>query len=439
MKRFIDQELISWKNDSSRKPLLVRGARQIGKTYAIRELGKTYDNFVEINFESQRKLHKIFEEDLDPIRIVRDLSLSLEKQIIPGKTLLFFDEIQAVPLALTSLRYFYEEMPSLHVIAAGSLLDFTIQQVGIPVGRVMSYYMYPLSFIEFLWAINHEQLAQEIMKQDPKGRWSETIHTTCLKYLGEYLAIGGMPGAVKKWVETQNALECFKIHNTLIDTYRQDFDKYAKNFQVKYLNTLFDNIPLSVGRKFKYAAIPGEYRKRELSPALDLLVTAGIIHQVFNSAAQGIPLGAQANPEDFKVIFLDVALSQTILGLKLGEWITNPLEQFINKGEFVEAFVGQELLAYAQPSWVKQKIYYWRREARGSNAEVDYVIQQQEEIIPIEVKSGEGSTLKSMRMFLESHPKSTKGIKCSIHNFSVHENIHAYPLYAVASFMYKKS
>lgn len=435
MKRLVTEHLQAWKNSPYRKPLIVRGARQVGKTYEIRAFGKTYPHFVEINFEKRPDMRTIFDQDLQPERILRDLAIFLSHPIDIKNSLLFFDEIQTAPKALLALRYFYEEMPDLHLIAAGSLIDFTTQEVGIPVGRVTSLYMYPLSFIEFLQAMDEALLVQEIIHIDPSRPLSSLLHQKALQLLGEYVAIGGMPEAVYKWQQTKNIFECFATHNALIDTYRQDFNTYAKKFQMKYVKLIFDHIPLLLGQKFKFSAMSGDYRKRELSPCFDLLTTAGIVHKSFQTDAHGIPLGAQVNPDDFKAIFLDVALSQTILGLNGGDWITNPLEQFINKGSLIEAFIGQELLAYADP-FKKAQLYYWRREAKSSQAEVDYVIQKNEMIIPIEVKSGEGSTLKSMHIFLESHPKSRLGIRFSTHNFSVFQNIHSYPLYAAIKLMH---
>lgn len=431
MKRTIDQKLIDWIDDPRRKPLLLRGARQVGKTHSVRQLGKQFKHFIEINFESRPDLGLIFEKDLQPDRIVRELAMILDRPIIPGSTLLFFDEIQAAPNAFTALRYFYEELPQLHVIAAGSLLDFTIAEVGVPVGRVSSCYIYPLSFLEFLTALGYDLAVEDLMRHTIADLYSEPVHEQLLSLVGEYLAIGGMPEAVQAWVEKKDFGICSVIHGEIIDSYRQDFNKYAKKFQIKYISVLFNHIPRQMGHKFKYSAISGDYRKRELAPCLDLLVTAGVAHQVFSATGNGLPVGAGPDLQDFKVLFLDVALCQVMLGLQAGDWIIKPLEMFANKGELVEAFVGQELLAYANSS-MKQELYYWRRNAPSSQAEVDYLIQQKENIIPIEVKSGAGSTLKSMHMFLDSHPKSPYGIRFSTQQYSVHQKIHSYPLYAIA-------
>ena len=431
MKRIIDHYLKQWMHNPYRKPLLLRGARQVGKTHAARELGKLYPDFVEINLEKIPNPHLIFEKDLEPERILLEISLVTGKKITPGTTLLFIDEIQIVPRAITALRYFYEEMPNLHVIAAGSLFDFAIEQVGIPVGRVESLYMYPMSFLEFLAASGAIVLVEEILSHTLEKEMSETIHKKLIALLGEYIAIGGMPQAIQVWRDTKDPRDCSKIHHTLLDTYRQDFGKYANKFQIKYVDLLFESVPLQLGGKFKYSLIEGEFRKRELAPALDLLVTAGIVNKNYYSSGQGIPIGAQMDPQDYKVIFLDIALSQAVLGLDLAGWFLNPLAEFVNKGSLVEALVGQELLAYGNPA-KKQHLYYWHREERNSEAEVDYIVQESERIIPIEVKSGTVKMLKSIRMFLETHAKLPYGIRFSTQNYSRYENIHSYPLYAIA-------
>jgi predicted AAA+ superfamily ATPase len=258
---------------------------------------------------------------------------------------------------------------------------------------------------------------------------SDIVHQQLLQVLGEYLAIGGMPEAVKCWQETKDVLKCPKIHKSILSTYRQDFAKYARKLQIKYIELIFEHIPLQLGQKFKYTAIEGEFRKRELAPALDLLVTAGVAQKVYHSAGQGIPLGAQIDPLDYKVIFLDVALSQQMLGLQTSGWYIDPLTEFVNKGALVETFVGQEILTYVDPTNYTA-LYYWHKET-GGNAEIDYLVQQEGYVIPIEVKSGEGRTLKSMQTFLESHTKSAYGIRFSTQNYSEYNKVRSYPLYAV--------
>lgn len=431
MKRYLEKKLLEWKNDKYRKPLLIRGARQVGKTYLVRQFAKQFENYVELNFELTFDARKIFDKDLDPVRIIRDLSLLTDQKIIPGKTLLFFDEIQGTPNAISALRYFYEKIPELHIIATGSLLDFALEELGLPVGRVNLLYLYPLSFLEFLEATDKNLLVEEILNHKPDAIMPLAIHDKLLNCLGIYIAIGGMPEAVRCWIETQDLQQCTKIHQELIDTYKQDFQKYAKRFQIKYLDLIFDKIPLFLGKRFKFSNISLDYRKRELLPCLELLAKANVAHQIYHSSGNGVPLGAEINVDKFKVIFLDIALSQRILGLDTKSWVLDSLQTIVNKGEIVEAFIGQELCAYGAP-YQAQHLFYWTKESPSSNAELDYLIQSKSDIVPVEVKSGAQGRLKSMHLFLDSHSKSKKGYRFSVNNYAIEKNIHSYPLYAVA-------
>lgn len=431
MKRIIFQRLIEWKNSPNRKPLILRGARQTGKTHTIREVGQTFESFIEINFEKEPKFKTIFDKNLDPKRIIKDISLLLEQDIIPNKTLLFFDEIQEAPKAITALRYFYEETPNLHVIAAGSLLDFSLHNIGMPVGRVTFLSMYPMSFLEFIEACGLEKMKDAILQNNNITKLSDVVHQKLLETVATYMAVGGMPEAVKKWIKTHDIKNCLNTHNEIIEAYKQDFHKYATKFQIKFVDLLFDHIPSMLGQKFKYTNIPGEYRKRDLAPCLDLLEKAHIIHRVYHSSGQGIPIAAQFNPNIFKIVFLDIAIAQAVLGLDLKNWFLSPTETLINQGAITEAFVGQEFLAYSEP-YRRTQLYYWQREKRGSNAEIDYLIQYKNKIIPVEVKSGKGTQLKSLKIFLQEHKNSPYGIRFSTHNFCKQDWMHSYPLYTVA-------
>ncbi|MBA3722232.1 MAG: ATP-binding protein [Parachlamydiaceae bacterium] len=431
MKRLMDWHLIQWKDNPHRKPLLIRGARQVGKTYGVRQFGKSFQNIVEINFERKKDANKIFEKDLVPERIVQELSLFSGQSIIPGKTLLFFDEIQECPEAIRSMRYFFEEMPLLHVIAAGSLLDFALEKTGLPVGRISSLYVFPLSFMEFLVAIGETLIAEAVLSHEKNIPMGEAIHSKLLDLVGQYLSIGGMPEAVAKWILTKSPLESFKVHHQLIDTYRQDFQKYAKKHEIKYLDALFNEIPRHIGRQFKYSEIHGEYKKRELAPCLDLLCLANVVHKIHYSAGNGLPLGAETNSEWFKIIFLDTALCQAILGLDLATWFLDSRQAFVNRGEIVEAFIGQELLCYSIP-YRRTDLYFWKAES-PNQAEVDYLYDYINTIIPIEAKSGDGRTLKSMHRFLDQRANSPFGVRFSAQNYSMFQKIDSRPLYATIS------
>jgi len=429
LKRTIDWHLKEWKSDKNRKPLLLRGARQVGKTHAVRKLGEQFDQIIEINFELAPSAKPIFDKDLYPERILRDLNFYTAQKIEPGKTLLFFDEIQEAPQAILALRYFFEMMPSLHIIAAGSLFDFALEKVGLPVGRVSSMYMYPLSFLEFLAACGHTALMEAIVEGET---FSEPIHLKLMDLVGEYLAIGGMPEAVAKWVESKNPKECFQIHHNLISTYRQDFEKYADKHQVQYVETLFRQIPHFIGQQFQYKNIHGEFRKRELAPCLALLCKANVIHKIHHSAGNGIPLGAETNLEWFKIILVDIALSQALLGFDLSTWFLQPGIEFINRGTIAEAFVGQELLAYSHPLR-EANLFFWRRAEKSSSAEIDYLYERAQTVIPIEVKSGHAGTLKSMHLFLALHTNTPYSIRFSAQNHSLFGKLDSRPLYAVGT------
>ena len=431
MKRLIEKNLEAWKHNKRRKPLLIRGARQVGKTHIVREFGKKFNHFTEINFELLNDAGDIFKTDLKPDRIIRDLSLLSQSRIIPGESLLFLDEIQEAPEAIKALRYFFELMPELHVIAAGSLLEFQIEKIGIPVGRVSTMYMYPLSFQEFLTAGPNYEYLSVIADIFEQNRINQAIHNRLTRLLGEYIAVGGMPEAVNCWIDTNDYQECIQIHRSLIETFRQDFLKYSKKYQIKYIEKLFNEIPHMLGKKFKFSAISGEYRKRELDPALELLHKAGVLHKVYHTSGQGLPLGADINFTRFKLLFMDIALSQTVLNLEMTSWILNPMEQIINRGAVAEAFAGQELIAGSDMD-IKSGLFYWHREARSSNAEVDYLLVDNDRIIPVEIKSGKEGTLKSMKIFLETHPQSPYGVRFYGGMPNKVGNIRSYPLYCVA-------
>lgn len=430
MKRNLLKHLLEWKESKKRKPMLLRGARQVGKSWLVKELGKSFPDFVEINFESRPALRKIFDEDLTPGFLIPRLSAAVRKPIIPGKTLLFFDEIQQVPNALTSLRYFYEEMPDLHVIAAGSLLEFVIEKIGIPVGRIESLYCYPLSFYEFMIATGNEQLI-ELIKGLPENQpLEEPLHKQALTLLSEYMAVGGMPEAVTEWIETKNIMRCLKIHRSIIDTYRQDFGKYAKNHKIEFVDLVFNAIPHLTGKKFVFSHISDSIRSRELKPALELLQKAGVVHKICHSSGNGIPVAAEENPSLFKVIPLDAGLMQAALNINYSDWLIDAEQQFINKGAVTEAFAGTELLAYSWP-FERKELYYWIRENHAAKAEVDYIIEKNGEVIPVEIKSGGSNSLKSIDLFLKEKKMSSYGLHISSQPAGLNGRIKKIPLYAI--------
>ncbi|MBS0629796.1 MAG: DUF4143 domain-containing protein [Verrucomicrobia bacterium] len=262
---------------------------------------------------------------------------------------------------------------------------------------------------------------------------SGVIHDQITELLSHYLVIGGMPEAVAEWASTKNPVTTRDVQRQLIETYRADFPKYARKHQLKYLEPLYTQIPHFIGEQFKYSSIHGGYKKRELAPCLDLLCHANVVLRITHSAGHGVPLGSEVNLEWFKMIFLDVGLAMAILELDLNAWFLNSDKDLINRGTIVEAFVGQELLCYSTPKW-KNQLYFWKRDTAGATAEVDYLYDNNGTVVPIEVKSGAGSTLRSMHQFLSEHETSPYGIRFWSQNYMMrNDKLQSRPLYAVAT------
>ena len=405
MKRDIDKVFKIWKTEAHRYPLLVRGARQVGKSYSIVKFGQSeFDNFVEVNFE-QKPQYKACFESLEPRDIVETLSILSKSDIIPGKTLLFLDEIQECPNAIIALRYFYEQMPELHVIGAGSLLEFVMLQENLrmPVGRVQYIFMKPLSFLEFLDAVGENRSRKIIESSSWDNLPSPAIHGHLLSLVRKYSILGGMPAVVSAYVSSTDLEKCFQIQTIIIQTYRDDFGKYASKVKHKYLEKIFFAVPKMIGRKFKYTHVDTHTQSRDLKEALELLERAGVVYRIKQTSGEGLPLEANAKEKHFKTVFLDIGLMQNMSGLS-SDILLSSDEDFIkvNEGAIAEQFTAQELLAYTDYYQVPS-LYYWAREARNSSAEVDYVIPCKSSALPIEVKAGKTGTLRSMHIYLEKY------------------------------------
>ncbi len=430
MHRDIEKELISWKSQKERYPLIVRGARQVGKSYLVESFAKSYfKECVTVNFEFQPQLKECF-KSFDPSEIINKLQLILGVQIREGDTLLFLDEIQECPQAIMSLRYFKEKMPKLAVIAAGSLLEFVLRRPDfkMPVGRVHFLYLEPMSFSEFLGARGSQRLKQFLLGVKLNDSIDDVVHKKLLELLRVYLIIGGMPAVVKAYLENQDLLDCQKVQAGLLETYRNDFGKYAKISQHQYLQKVFDSVPRLVGRRIKYSNIDPHARSRDLKNALNLLVLAGIIKPIYLSKASGLPLGAQINEQKFKLNFFDVGLMQNSCGLVARLSVEEDFMQ-INDGSIAEQFVGQELRAHSDRNQ-QTNLYFWARDKRGSQAEVDFVINIGSDIFPVEVKAGKEGRLKSLRLFMEEK-KAKLGIRFSQDKLSYYDKILSIPLYMI--------
>ncbi|MCK4401256.1 ATP-binding protein [bacterium] len=431
MKRNIDKKLLAWKDSADRKVLLVRGARQVGKTYSIRTFGKQFKYFLEVNFEEHKDISGFFEGSLDIEKIIQKLSAFFSVPIVDGQTLLFLDEIQACPNALRALRFFYEKRTNLHVVGAGSLLEFALSEIpSYGVGRIESLCMYPLSFDEFLLALNKEQILK-IKRSNLFGKLDPIFHNELLDLVKFFLIIGGMPEVVDTYLKKPDIGLCFKKINDLITSFQDDFRKYKTKMSSMQIKEVFNSVALQAGCKFKYSNIDSHAAHIPLKEALEILVQAGLAYKVHHSSAQGIPLGGQIKVNKFKVILFDSGIHLQMLGLDLQEILVSQNIDLINKGSLAEVFVGNELIKYLSQTQ-KKDIYYWHRESRASNAEVDYVIQKGMDIIPVEVKSGVSGKMQSLRLFLAER-KVKKGVRLSLDKFSIHAGVWNYPLYAISN------
>jgi len=432
MQRTIDRYLRRWKDEPRRKPLIVRGARQVGKTYSIRQLGRQFPNYVEVNFEKDRQLSTFFSGSLAPRPLCEKLSVYFRTPITPGRTLLFFDEVQACPDALRSLRFFQEEFSDLHVVAAGSLLEFALAEIpSHGVGRLTNLFMYPLSFEEVLVALGEDALLEMLGQASAKQPVDQLLHGKLLEHLRLFLIIGGMPEVVRLYVEQRDILACQRLLDDIILTVRDDFAKYRRRAPLGRLAEVFQAIPFQTGGKFKYASIDQSVKSTIYKDCLDMLVQAGLAYRVHHTAARGIPLGAQIKPNMFKVVLIDVGMQQRLQRNDVSLLFAARRHDELNRGNIAEAFVGTELVKHGQPQQ-PPALYYWHREAKSSNAEVDYILQSGDAIIPLEVKSGSKGSMQSMHLFLQER-RLPYGIRLSIENFAQYDNITVVPLYAVAS------
>ncbi|OGX26349.1 MAG: hypothetical protein A3J51_04990 [Omnitrophica WOR_2 bacterium RIFCSPHIGHO2_02_FULL_45_21] len=428
MKRDLERDLFNWKERKDRLPLLLRGARQVGKSYVVEEFGKrAFKNTVIVNFEFRPELKQCF-ITLDPVEIINKLQLLMGEAIEAGKTLLFLDEIQECPDAIMALRYFKEKHDQLAVIGAGSLMEFALNNSNfkMPVGRVQFIYLEPLSFGEFLTASGNEQLRHYLGEIRLNSVFDGAVHKKLLDLLRIYLIVGGMPAVVKEYLESRNFLSCQRIQNSLLQTYRSDFGKYSNSSEHKYLQKVLDQAPRLVGDRIKYSNIDADSKSRDIKQALNLLKLSGIIYPVYATSASGLPLEAQVNEMKFKVNFLDVGLMQNACGLQAELTLTNDFIQ-INSGAVTEQFIGQELRAHSD-SYLKRGLFFWARDKKNSSAEVDYVMAVDSLILPVEVKAGKTGTLKSLKLFIEEK-KSLFGVRFSQEKLSLHDKVLTLPLY----------
>jgi hypothetical protein len=424
-KRHIDSYLEKWRDDPHRKPLLLRGARQVGKSMSVRHFGCTFDHFVEVNFELRPELRKIFDDLSDVKEITSRLATIMTTPIVEGRTLLFLDEIQACPAALHSLWAFKEEMPGLHIVAAGSLLEFTLKEMpSFGVGRIRSMFMYPMSFDEFLEASGYGKWMAAKNKADYTHPLPTELHNAVVQQFRSFLIVGGMPASVVAWVESHDYSKCAEELEDIQQTYYDDFAKYSKKIDPQILRSTLNSVVMQIGKKFMYSRVEGGYRPDEVKLALTMLCDAGIIKMVQHSAGNGLPLGAQVNTKFRKYHYLDSGLLLRVLDMELGgsgtltEFILiSAAEDLVNKGEITEMVAGWEILKSLPPK-VQHELYYWENLSDGTTSEVDYLLPYNMNVMPIEVKSGTGGKMKSLRLFMRKK-HLTEATRCSLENFGI--------------------
>jgi len=411
MKRTVLEALEHWLRGQKRLPLVLRGARQVGKTWLVRDFAKAMGlRLVEVNFErAESETQSLFRQK-DPRAITRGLELVTGHAIVPGQSLLFLDEIQAMPEVFANLRWFAEELPDLPVIAAGSLLDFVLADhaFSMPVGRISYLHLEPMTFEEFLDATGQARLLEEIVRWTPTATLHEVAHARLSKSYRDFMVIGGMPRVVQCWIDRGSVRECAELQQSLLGTYRDDFSKYAHRMPVERVGRVMESIPRMLGQPYKYSRIADGERGTAIREALDLLCLARLATRVQACAGTGIPLGAEVRERIFKVVFLDSGLVCAALGLTLQRVAELADLSLVNEGGLAEQSVGQALRA-SLPEYVDRALFYWSTETRGSAAELDYLVQHGSRVVPVEVKAGTTGTLKSLHHFM-----SLRGIELAV-------------------------
>ena len=448
-KRIIDKYLSEWAARPAHKPILLRGARQVGKSTAVRHLGEQFKYYVEINLEKQPDYKMLFSRDLQVNRIVSQMAAMCGIPIIPKETLLFLDEIQDCKEAIMALRFFKEDLPDLHVIAAGSLLEFVLDDIPtFGVGRIHSMYMFPMTFDEFLMANGESVLLEARNQATSTSPLPEPLHYKLVQLLRTFILVGGMPESVVKWVETNDYLQCQEIQDDILTGYEADFPKYKKKIDPQLLSATMKSAAIQATHKFVYARVPGEYKTSEVKKALEMLTKAGILIPVTHSDANGLPLGEERDDSIRKLLLLDTGLMLRLLNMSLGDItavttqiLTSSASDMVNKGPMAEMLAGLELLHYLSPN-LHHELFYWVRQAKNSTAEVDYVLPHDMQVLPFEVKAGVQGGMKSLWDFMRDK-RLTQAVRCSLENFGRFDYIDAkagnavrhitiIPLYAVS-------
>lgn len=431
MHRDLELELIRWKNAKEHMPLLLRGARQVGKSHLATSFAKAhFENVLVINFEKEEKYKQAF-ETLDPNAIINRLYLQSGHRVEPGKSLLFLDEIQECTAALKALRYFKEDMPDLHVIAAGSFLEFALnnEKMRMPVGRVESLFLKPLSFYEYLSALGLQHLREYLNQAALINGIEPVVHDELCEHLRNYFFTGGLPDVVNEYLSSRNLERVQAKQLSLVQSYRDDFGKYAGKTKHQYMQKILKEAPGFIGEKFTYSRIDPAIGSREIKNALGYLIEAGLLYKVNHTNASGLPLSALMSEKHFKIIFFDIGLANSTSQLSPELFLQKDL-MLLNRGSQAEQFAGQELLAYRKP-YMHSELFYWDRQKPNSSAEVDYVINVNERIIPIEIKAGKTGSLRSLQLFL-NEKNYDLGVRLSMKPLEMNHRVLSIPLYMIS-------
>jgi predicted AAA+ superfamily ATPase len=422
------EQLEKWKNSKDRKPLVVYGARQVGKTWLMKEFGaKKYDSTAYITFDLDSVFKGIFEKDFSIPRIIHELSVAMGVKITPD-TLIIFDEVQECPRALTALKYFNENAPEYQIIATGSLLGvMTLEGTGFPVGKVDMITMYPMSFYEFLDAVEPRFL--QILKELDFPAIS-TFHDAITGLLKQYFYTGGMPAAVKKYSETRDFSEVREVQKTILDSYYADFAKHIPSAFIARTRDIWDSVPTQLGRenkRFLYSGMKAGSRGRDYELALNWLTNTNLIYKLYRVSLPNMPLIGYKEPAIFKLYMNDVGLLSARAGLDIKLYIDDNDRTFSHyKGGLAEQFVLQELMAAND----KLPVYYWA--ADKNTAEIEFVIQYNNEIIPLEVKSGKNVKSESLNVYRNQYAPS-RAVRVSLRNYGVTGGLYSVPLYLTGS------
>ena len=428
MRRKISDYLVAWKNSEGRMPLVINGARQVGKTFIVERFGREYfENMVYLNMEIEGNLCKYLETELSPLKILQYLEVANGQEIIAGKTLIFFDEIQACERALTLLKYFCEQTPEYHVVAAGSLLGVALnrQKYSFPVGKVNEINMYPLDFEEFLWAVNREKLTEEIKTHyDDNSAMPGALHGLALEYYQQYFIVGGMPAAVAAFIDTNSFMRVQLIQNNILNEYIADMSKYADPATSIKIRACYNSIPAQLAKdntKFQYKVVQRGGTATIFGEALEWLVYAGIAHKCQRLEHGYIPVNAYVDLTNFKLYMADTGM------LTLRSEM--PIQMILSSIEIDNTFLGAMTENFVVQSFAAKeyKLMYWQSEGK---AEVDFILQIGGNVIPIEVKKGTRNRSKSLSVFIDKY-KSPYAMRISKKNFGFENGIKSVPLYAV--------